>query len=43
MGQMYRKTLNFQMKIKRNLGMYFVEVEGGNSEGCNELGIKNWG
>ena len=28
MGQMYRKTLNFQMKINRNLGMYFVEVEG---------------
>ena len=27
-GQMYRKTLNFQMKINRNLGMYFVEVEG---------------
>ena len=43
MGQMYRKTLNFQMKINRNLGMYFVEVEGGYSEGCNELGIKNWG
>ncbi len=28
MGQMYRKTLNFQMKINRNLGMSFVEIEG---------------